>query len=98
MAISTLLISVQHVTARLLRNQKNQPFVSFLLNLKPAQGLQRYKVEAGGAQGRRHGGRPPPNDYLTIFPNRLEPQSFFQGVDVRCFFVFYFISSYLIAA
>ena len=45
MAISTILISVQHVTARLLRNQKNQPFVSFLLNLKPAQGLQRYKVQ-----------------------------------------------------
>ena len=35
-------------------------------------------------QGRRHGGARggdrPPNDFLTIFPNRLEPQSFFQGV------------------
>ena len=25
-------------------------------------------------------GQPLPNDFLTIFPNRLEPQSFFQGV------------------
>ena len=63
-----------------------EPFPSYA----GMSGIVQHQYEDGSAAprnvsgaGRRHGGARggdrPPNDFLTIFPNRLEPQSFFQG-------------------
>ena len=34
-------------------------------------------INRGAATGGRKGATAPPNDFLSVFPNRLEPQSFF---------------------
>ena len=47
MAVSTILITIQHLTARLLtgKNKTVHHFVLFLMNVLPVQGLQHYKSQ-----------------------------------------------------
>ena len=85
---------IRIINFKLLKDHDKMSVLYKAMNI--LQALDIFKLEVGkfmhsflyqtlSEQWRRHGGTRgddrPPNDFLIIFPNRLEPQSlFFQGV------------------